>query len=93
MSAKSISNTPARATHRERGQALEPDNLRRTLDIMRALMRDEGVTLDEMVEITGWTVATVHDYLGEIEKGWKTAHGMPMLVEHLRDGRSIYRLQ
>ncbi len=86
-------DTPALTAPRPRGPILEPDELRRTLDIMEALMRYDGVTLEEMAEISGWDTTTVRHYLDEIEKGWKAASGDPMLVEHRRDGRTIYRLE
>lgn len=65
----------------------------KTLQVMAALGRDEGVTIDELTAMTGWQPHSVRGFLSNTRKKLKEKADDKQIVKCARDGQTMYKLE
>lgn len=65
----------------------------KTLQVMEALGREEGVSLDELTKMTGWQMHSARGFLSNMRKKLKEKGEGSQIVKHTRDGKAIYKLE
>jgi len=69
------------------------ERMNRTLQIMDALQREEGATIDELVEMTGWQPHSARGFLSNMRKKLKEKGEDSQIVKYTRDGKTMYKLE
>jgi hypothetical protein len=73
--------------------AIQPsERINKTLKVMEALSRDNGVTIDELVEITGWQKHSARGFLSNIRKKLQESGDMAQIVKFMKVGKITYKL-
>ena len=67
--------------------------MNKTLQVMEALGRDDGVTIDELIEMTGWKPHSARGFLSNIRKKLKEKGEDSQIVKYTRDGKTMYKLE
>lgn len=67
--------------------------MNKTLQVMEALGRDNGVTIEELVEMTGWKPHSARGFLSNIRKKLKERGEDNQIVKYTRDGKTMYKLE
>ena len=65
----------------------------KTLQVMEALGREEGASLDELTEMTGWQPHSTRGFLSNMRKKLKEKGEDSQIVKHTRDGKTMYKLE
>ncbi len=65
----------------------------KTLQVMEALGREEGITLDELTEMTGWQPHSARGFLSNMRKKLKEKGEDSQIVKHTSDGKTMYKLE
>ena len=65
----------------------------KTLQVMEALGREEGVTIDELTTMTGWQPHSTRGFLSNIRKNLKAAGEDSQIVKYTSDGKTMYKLE
>lgn len=65
----------------------------KSLKVLEALGRENGVTLDEITEITGWQPHSARGFLSNLRKKLKTKDEDTQIVKYTRDGKTMYKLE
>jgi len=65
----------------------------KTLQVMEALGREEGVTIDELTKMTGWQTHSARGFLSNMRKKLKEKGEDSQIVKHTRDGKTMYKLE
>lgn len=69
------------------------ERINRTLQIMDALQREEGATIDELVEMTGWQPHSARGFLSNMRKKLKEKGEDSQIAKYTRDGKTMYKLE
>jgi len=69
------------------------ERMNKTLKVMEALGRDDGVTIDELIEMTGWQPHSARGFLSNIRKKLKDKGEDNQIVKYTRDGKTMYKLE
>lgn len=69
------------------------ERMNKTLQVMEALGRDDGVTIDELIEMTGWQPHSARGFLSNIRKKLKEKGEDSQIVKYTRDGKTMYKLE
>ena len=82
-------------TKKTEKQAKKPLSKRmtKTLQVMEALGREEGITLDELTKMTGWQPHSARGFLSNMRKKLKTTGEDSQIVKYTRDGKTMYKLE
>jgi hypothetical protein len=72
---------------------LSPGRITKTLNIMAALNKPEGVTIDEMMQMTGWLPHTARAYLSGVRKKLAEKKDGSQIIKYTRDGKTMYKLE
>lgn len=67
--------------------------MNKTLQVMEALGRDDGVTIDELIEMTGWKPHSARGFLSNIRKKLKEKGEDSQIAKYTRDGKTMYKLE
>lgn len=65
----------------------------KTLQVMEALGRAEGVSLDELTKMTGWQPHSARGFLSNMRKKLKDTGEDSQIVKYTSDGKTIYKLE
>jgi len=65
----------------------------KTLQVMEALEREEGTSLDELTKMTGWQPHSARGFLSNMRKKLKEKGEDSQIVKHTRDGKAMYKLE
>lgn len=65
----------------------------KSLKVLEALGRENGVTLDEITEITGWQPHSARGFLSNLRKKLKEAKENSQIAKYTRDGKTMYKLE
>jgi len=65
----------------------------KTLQVMEALGREEGVTIEELIKMTGWQPHSARGFLSNMRKKLKEKGEDSQIVKHTSDGKTIYKLE
>lgn len=65
----------------------------KTLQVMEALGREEGASLDELTKMTGWKAHSARGFLSNMRKKLKTTGEDSQIVKYTRDGKTMYKLE
>ena len=63
------------------------------LDIVEALFRTEGVTVEELVRMTDWTAESIESGILNLRESLEKQDRDICLVEHEFQGMIVYRLE
>ena len=55
--------------------------------------RDDGVTIDELIEMTGWQPHSARGFLSNIRKKLKEKGEDSQIAKYTRDGKTMYKLE
>ena len=80
--------TPKTQTKKELSKPMN-----KTLMVMEALSREDGVTIDELTEMTGWKPHSARGFLSNIRKKLKETKEDSQIVKYTRDGKTMYKLE
>jgi len=69
------------------------ERMNKTLQVMEALGRDDGVTIDELIEMTRWQHHSARGFLSNIRKKLKEKGEDSQIVKYTRDGKTMYKLE
>ena len=69
------------------------ERMNKTLKVMEALARDDGVTIDELIGMTGWQPHSARGFLSNIRKKLKEKGEDSQIVKYTRDGKTMYKLE
>lgn len=69
------------------------ERMNRTLQIMDALQREEGASIDELVKMTGWQPHSARGFLSNMRKKLKEKGEDSQIVKYTRDGKIMYKLE
>ena len=69
------------------------ERMNKTLQVMDALGRDDGVTIDELIEMTGWQPHSARGFLSNVRKKLKEKGEDSQIVKYTRDGKTMYKLE
>ena len=86
------SKTPAQKPENKATKPLSK-RMTKTLQVMEALGREEGVSLDELTKMTGWQPHSARGFLSNMRKKLKTTGEDSQIVKHTRDGKNMYKLE
>lgn len=67
--------------------------MNKTLQVMEALGRDDGVTIDELTKMTGWQPHSARGFLSNMRKKLKEKGEDSQIVKYTRDGKTMYKLE
>jgi len=84
--------TPKTAAKKTPAKPLS-ERMNKTLQVMEALGRDDGVTIDELIEMTGWQPHSARGFLSNIRKKLKEKGEDSQIVKYTRDGKTMYKLE
>lgn len=87
---KPVQKAPAKT---QKPDTLAPERITKTLNIMAALGRPEGVTIDEMMQMTGWLPHTARAYLSGVRKKLAEKKDGSQIAKYTRDGKTMYKLE
>lgn len=65
----------------------------KTLQVMEALGREKGVTIDELTKMTGWQPHSARGLLSNMRKKLKEKGEDSQIVKYTRDGKTMYKLE
>lgn len=68
------------------------ERINKTLQVMEALSRDNGATIDELVEITGWQQHSIRGFLSNIRKKLKESGDETQVAKLMHGGKITYKL-
>ena len=89
-------------TDKSKTSAQKPENkatkplskrMTKTLQVMEALGREEGVTIDELTKMTDWQPHSARGFLSNMRKKLKEKGEDSQIVKHTRDGKTMYKLE
>ena len=69
------------------------ERMNKTLKVMESLGHDDGVTIDELIEMTGWQPHSARGFLSNIRKKLKEKGEDSQIVKYTRDGKTMYKLE
>ena len=84
--------TPKPATKKTPAKPLS-ERMNKTLQVMEALGRDNGVTIDELIKMTGWQPHSARGFLSNVRKKLKEKGEDSQIVKYTRDGKTMYKLE
>lgn len=84
--------TPKPAAKKTPAKSLS-ERMNKTLQVMEALGRDDGVTIDELIEMTGWQPHSARGFLSNIRKKLKEKGEDSQIVKYTRDDKTMYKLE
>lgn len=67
--------------------------MNKTLQVMEALGRDDGVTIDELIQMTGWQPHSTRGFLSNMRKKLKEKGEDSQIVKYTSDGKTMYKLE
>jgi len=65
----------------------------KTLQVMEALGREEGVTIDELTKMTDWQPHSARGFLSNMRKKLKEKGEDSQIVKYTSDGKTMYKLE
>lgn len=68
-------------------------SMTKTLQVMEALGREEGVTIEELTKMTGWQPHSARGFLSNMRKKLKEKGEDSQIVKYTRDGKTMYKLE
>ena len=84
--------TPKPAAKKTSAKPLS-ERMNKTLQVMEALGRDDGVTIDELTKMTGWQPHSARGFLSNMRKKLKEKGEDSQIVKDTRDGKTMYKLE
>lgn len=90
MTKKTQKNKAAKKT---KAKKTVSERMNRTLQVMAALQREEGATIDELVEMTGWQPHSARGFLSNMRKKLKEKGEDSQIAKYTRDGKTMYKLE
>ena len=82
-----------KAAVKPKADKLSPKNVSKTLSIMAALKSENGITIDEMIKITGWLPHTARAHLSVLRKKLLEKKEGLQIAKYTRDGKTMYKLE
>jgi predicted transcriptional regulator len=95
---KKTTTSPAKVAKPARLPETSPEKeisrpMSKSLAVLEALGREQGITIDEMTEMTGWQPHSARGFLSNLRKKLKAKGEDSQIVKYTRDGKTMYKLE